>query len=416
MKYSPKVNEALVRSHKVTHLHPWQDDATAQRGDVAPGADHLQRSPGWSARRSSPAAARRRCTPTRGSAVHCPGGARPGRPRRDHHDGLLAPVRTGAGPATAGFRLITLCDGLPSLDRQGRRCRPDGGPAAANPEEHRDLQPADRRDGRAQEAGGICHYDQANANGILGITRARDATSTCAAQLHKTFSSPHASMGMPVRVGVLAELAPFLPRPTVEFDGERYRLDDDSGARREGARVPRRAGHRHPLVRVGAGARRGGPARGGGDRGAEQQPRNRSGGRETSARAIFEPPALAAAAGARPARRARRGRRAGRPARRSATPRRRRARPTTGRAVDPSGVRSRRSTTASSNTTLARPRARRGSVVTSTPSSRAVPAVGRMVVVSMPTVVDLPAPFGPRRRLAGGDAELMPRTASTPPG
>ena len=30
MKYSPKVNEALVRSHKVTHLHPWQDDDTSQ--------------------------------------------------------------------------------------------------------------------------------------------------------------------------------------------------------------------------------------------------------------------------------------------------------------------------------------------------------------------------------------------------
>src|SRR5437764_13338424 len=30
MKYSPKVNEELVRSPKVTHLHPWQDDATAQ--------------------------------------------------------------------------------------------------------------------------------------------------------------------------------------------------------------------------------------------------------------------------------------------------------------------------------------------------------------------------------------------------
>ena len=80
-----------------------------------------------------------------------------------------------------------------------------------------------------QEAGDICDYDQANANGILGITRARDAGfDLCQFNLHKTFSSPHASMGMPVGVSaVSAELAPFLPRPTVEFDGERYRLDDD---------------------------------------------------------------------------------------------------------------------------------------------------------------------------------------------
>ncbi len=79
------------------------------------------------------------------------------------------------------------------------------------------------------EAGGICHYDQANANGILGITRARDAGfDLCQFNLHKTFSSPHCSMGMPVGASaVTAELAPFLPAPTVEFDGERYLLDDD---------------------------------------------------------------------------------------------------------------------------------------------------------------------------------------------
>ena len=45
MKYSPKVNEALVRSHKVTHMHPWQDErhgAGDPRGDLPPGADHLR--------------------------------------------------------------------------------------------------------------------------------------------------------------------------------------------------------------------------------------------------------------------------------------------------------------------------------------------------------------------------------------
>ena len=79
------------------------------------------------------------------------------------------------------------------------------------------------------DAGGLCHYDQANANGILGITRAGDAGfDLCQFNLHKTFSSPHCSMGMPVGAcGVTAELAPFLPVPTVEFDGSRYRLEYD---------------------------------------------------------------------------------------------------------------------------------------------------------------------------------------------
>jgi glycine dehydrogenase subunit 2 len=79
------------------------------------------------------------------------------------------------------------------------------------------------------DAGGLCHYDQANANGILGITRAREAGfDLCQFNLHKTFSSPHCSMGMPCGAsGVTDELAAFLPTPTVEFDGKRYYLDYD---------------------------------------------------------------------------------------------------------------------------------------------------------------------------------------------
>src|SRR3954453_11796542 len=56
-----------------------------------------------------------------------------------------------------------------------------------------------------------------------------------------------------------------------------------------------------------------------------------------------------------------------------------------------------RSTTASWKTTLLTPLASSGCVGTSTPASRASPAVGSIVVVSMPMVVDLPAPFGPSR-------------------
>ncbi|RIK54129.1 MAG: glycine dehydrogenase subunit 2, partial [Chloroflexi bacterium] len=75
--------------------------------------------------------------------------------------------------------------------------------------------------------GGLCSYDQANANGILGITRARDAGfDVCHFNLHKTFSTPHACGGPAAGAcGVTKEVAPFLPSPTVEFDGENYYLD-----------------------------------------------------------------------------------------------------------------------------------------------------------------------------------------------
>jgi glycine dehydrogenase subunit 2 len=77
------------------------------------------------------------------------------------------------------------------------------------------------------DAGGLCAYDQANANGILGITRARDAGfDLCHFNLHKTFSSPHGCGGPGGgAIGVTEELARFLPVPVVEFDGERYYLD-----------------------------------------------------------------------------------------------------------------------------------------------------------------------------------------------
>ena len=48
------------------------------------------------------------------------------------------------------------------------------------------------------------------------------------------------------------------------------------------------------------------------------------------------------------------------------------------------------------------------SSTTSCPATRALPEVGGSSVVSMWTVVDLPAPFGPEEavHLAGGDADV----------
>lgn len=78
-------------------------------------------------------------------------------------------------------------------------------------------------------AGGLCGYDQANANGILGVTRAREAGfDMCFFNLHKTFGTPH-GCGGPASgaLGVTEELERFLPVPLVEFDGTRYRLNSD---------------------------------------------------------------------------------------------------------------------------------------------------------------------------------------------
>jgi glycine dehydrogenase subunit 2 len=78
-----------------------------------------------------------------------------------------------------------------------------------------------------REAGGLSFYDQANANGILGITRAKEAGfDACHFNLHKTFSSPHGSGGPGCAAyGVRQGLAKYLPKPIVTFDGTKYHLD-----------------------------------------------------------------------------------------------------------------------------------------------------------------------------------------------
>ena len=64
-----------------------------------------------------------------------------------------------------------------------------------------------------------------------------------------------------------------------------------------------------------------------------------------------------------------------------------------------------------------RRRAASGSRATSTPATRAVPEVIESSVVSMRIVVDLPAPFGPRKPKISpaSTRRSTPRTASTTP-
>jgi glycine dehydrogenase subunit 2 len=235
MKYSPKVNEELVRSPKVTELHPLQDDETVQGMlEVLYRFERmLCEISGLSRFTLQPA----------GGSQGVYANARMMRAyHAAHGDGERDEIITtifshpcdGAGPATAGFKVITVYAGEKGYPEPDAIRRAVSGRTAGlmitNPEDTGLFNPhIDEIVDIVHDAGGLCHYDQANANGILGITRAGDAGfDLCQFNLHKTFSSPHCSMGMPVGAcGVTAELAPFLPAPTVEFDGSRYRLEYD---------------------------------------------------------------------------------------------------------------------------------------------------------------------------------------------
>ena len=75
--------------------------------------------------------------------------------------------------------------------------------------------------------GAKLYYDGANLNALMGICRPGDmGFDAVHLNLHKTFTTPHGGGGPGAGpVGVKADLEPFLPRPTVEREGEAYRLD-----------------------------------------------------------------------------------------------------------------------------------------------------------------------------------------------
>jgi glycine dehydrogenase subunit 2 len=236
MKYSPKINEQLVRSPKLLDLHPLQGADTVQGileimvrfEDILKeisGMDRFSLQPGaGSAAIYTNVSIIRAYHESRGEGAQ----------RDEIITTIFSHPSNAACAKTAGYKVITLYpdnDGYPDLDAlKAALSERTAGLLITNPEDTGIFNP------RIQEfvdavhaAGGLCSYDQANANGILGITRAREAGfDLCHFNLHKTFSSPHGCGGPAVgATGVTQELSRFLPVPVIEFDGSKYHLNYD---------------------------------------------------------------------------------------------------------------------------------------------------------------------------------------------
>ncbi len=72
------------------------------------------------------------------------------------------------------------------------------------------------------EAGGLCYYDGANLNAVMGVVRPGDMGFDCIhMNLHKTFATPHGGGGPGSgAVGCKSHLAPYLPKSAMmEGDG-----------------------------------------------------------------------------------------------------------------------------------------------------------------------------------------------------
>jgi glycine dehydrogenase subunit 2 len=76
------------------------------------------------------------------------------------------------------------------------------------------------------DAGGLLYYDGANLNALLGRARPGDmGFDIMHYNVHKTFATPHGGGGPGAGpVGVVSELAPFLPAPRVRERGGDYEL------------------------------------------------------------------------------------------------------------------------------------------------------------------------------------------------
>jgi len=81
------------------------------------------------------------------------------------------------------------------------------------------------------EAGGLCYYDGANLNAIMGLVRPGDMGFDCVhMNLHKTFATPHGGGGPGAgAVGCKAHLAPYLPQSATMCGGEHIQMRSFAG-------------------------------------------------------------------------------------------------------------------------------------------------------------------------------------------
>jgi len=234
MKYSPKVNDQLARSPKMSELHPLQPLSTVQGilevmyrfqemlKEIS-GMDYvtLQPQAGSQAIFTNIIMIR---------AYHEARGE--GSKRTEVITSSFSHPSNAAAAKVAGYKIITLPpdeDGYPDFNAlKAAVSERTAALLITNPEDTGIFNPRIKEfTDLVHAAGGLCALDQANANGLLGIVRAREmGFDACHFNLHKTFSTPHGCGGPGAAACcVTKELAPFLPVPTIEFDGTSYYLD-----------------------------------------------------------------------------------------------------------------------------------------------------------------------------------------------
>jgi glycine dehydrogenase subunit 2 len=242
MKYNPPINEAFVSTPKLADLHPRQRQDTVQgvleiwyrlesfMREIS-GLDRFSFQPGGGSHAIYTMAAMVRAY-----------FEKKGENRDEIVTTLFSHPSDAAAPRVKGYKAIIIPadeNGFVQLSSLEKAVsKRTAALFITNPEDTGIFNPQIKEfTDLVHSFGGLCCYDQANANGILGITRAAEAGFDMSFfNLHKTFSSPHGCGGPGSgAIGVKSEFASLLPVPLVDKDEDKqiyflnYELEDSIG-------------------------------------------------------------------------------------------------------------------------------------------------------------------------------------------
>ena len=235
MKYNPKIDEDMAALPGFTQLHPLQDVETVQGALEAYHVlgTELSEIFGMDAVTFQPAA---------GAHGEFTGVMLIKAYHVDRGDTartkIIVPDSAhGTNPATAamcGFQVVNIpsgSDGCVDLDALRAAVGPDtAGLMLTNPNTvgifDKNILEITKI---VHEAGGLCYYDGANLNAVMGVVRPGDmGFDVMHINLHKTFSTPHGGGGPGSGpVGVKKHLMPFMPVPVLVEEEGMIHLDYD---------------------------------------------------------------------------------------------------------------------------------------------------------------------------------------------
>lgn len=228
MKYNPRVNEQIAALEGFNQIHPLQPQGTVQGCMEVmalaekylceiTGMDHMTLQPAAGAHGELTGLLLMK-------AYHTSKG-------NTHKTKILVPDSAhGTNPASAamaGYTVVSIPsgdDGCVDIEKLKEAASDDiAGLMLTNPNTVGLFDKNIREITQiVHDCGGLCYYDGANLNAVMGIVRPGDmGFDIVHLNLHKTFSTPHGGGGPGAGpVGCKEELAQFLPSVLVEKDGD----------------------------------------------------------------------------------------------------------------------------------------------------------------------------------------------------